>query len=715
MNDLKTPLLSVVLMIHDKEKDCKKSINSICSQSLKDIELIYVSELNEQDTQELLTGFPSDSKPIVIYSRQFASIGDAYNYALKKATGKYVSFLESGDFYPNDNVLEHLCMEAILKGVNIIGGSLALYYYRYIHTELPEELGYCSFKEESLLQYKDYQCDLAFQRFVYKLDFLKENHILFPNINCSFDTIFMVKAFISAEFFYAISDITYCKSGMTINVPYTMIGTMKYRECLYALQKELELSAKEELWTLHMCSWNRFWNTACLEAYQTALARHDYVAIRLFLKLLSSFADRCRASISVQQKKKIKKLKNDSVQCLLDYKELIHSLPVVIDSKNIFVSVIMPSLNVEPYIRLCVESVMRQSLSNIEIICVDAGSTDGTLEILEEYARFDSRIRIINSDKKSYGYQVNIGIANARGEYIAIVETDDYISSNMYSELYHIAHDNNLEALKGDFYAFYDETMSDRIYRNIAEDSCYNRVLSGYQLVKEYPNSLSSPMCIWSGIYKAQFLRDCEIRCQETSGASFQDNGFWFLLLLSIKRLQFINSPYYYLRRNNPNSSVMAKNKMNCMKEEYDFIYKQIKNLPDGEKKDLFINICSYYRFRNYIFTFNRIPEAHRLDFLYSVQKEFLCIERRRELDISMMLPVEQQKLTEIMESPDEYYEKVSEINRKALQKPANNGYKTKSKIKRFSRDLGEQLIFIDEYGYKFILKEIKAKLLNRK
>ena len=73
------------------------------------------------------------------------------------------------------------------------------------------------------------------------------------------------------------------------------------------------------------------------------------------------------------------------------------------------ITVIMPSLNVAPYIEKCIQSVVNQTLQDIEILCIDAGSTDGTLEILEQFKREDSRIRIIHSDKKSYGYQVNNG------------------------------------------------------------------------------------------------------------------------------------------------------------------------------------------------------------------------------------------------------------------------------------------------------------------
>lgn len=82
------------------------------------------------------------------------------------------------------------------------------------------------------------------------------------------------------------------------------------------------------------------------------------------------------------------------------------------------ISIIMPSLNVVNYIEECLLSVCHQTFTNIEILCVDAGSTDGTEQILKKYALEDSRIKFIHSSKKSYGYQVNIGVQEAKGKYI---------------------------------------------------------------------------------------------------------------------------------------------------------------------------------------------------------------------------------------------------------------------------------------------------------
>ena len=96
------------------------------------------------------------------------------------------------------------------------------------------------------------------------------------------------------------------------------------------------------------------------------------------------------------------------------------------------VSIIMPSLNVRPYIEQCMDSVLGQTLKDIEVICVDAGSDDGTRQILDQYAARDKRVKVLDSDRKSYGYQVNLGFDNASGQYLGIVETDDYADEVLF-------------------------------------------------------------------------------------------------------------------------------------------------------------------------------------------------------------------------------------------------------------------------------------------
>ena len=137
---------------------------------------------------------------------------------------------------------------------------------------------------------------------------------------------------------------------------------------------------------------------------------------------------------------------------------------------SVKVSVIIPSLNSINYYDECIKSVINQSLKEIEIICVDANSTDGTLELIKKYQAQDERIKLIISDKKSYGYQMNLGIAAAKGEYVGIVESDDYIDLDMYKELYALAKNKNVDILKSDIYNFYDKEKREFEYSVISYD-----------------------------------------------------------------------------------------------------------------------------------------------------------------------------------------------------------------------------------------------------
>ena len=166
------------------------------------------------------------------------------------------------------------------------------------------------------------------------------------------------------------------------------------------------------------------------------------------------------------------------------------------------ITVIMPSLNVAPYIEKCIQSVVNQTLQDIEILCIDAGSTDGTLEILEQFKREDSRIRIIHSDKKSYGYQVNMGIDMAKGKYIGIVETDDFIASDMYD----IAESHNLDYAKGtydNFISLDENHVSSWGIQPLGNYSQYrDRVIEACNIPQIYAYDAN----IWSGIYNRNFL-----------------------------------------------------------------------------------------------------------------------------------------------------------------------------------------------------------------
>ena len=106
------------------------------------------------------------------------------------------------------------------------------------------------------------------------------------------------------------------------------------------------------------------------------------------------------------------------------------------------ISVLIPVYNVEKYLERCLKSVCNQSFKDIEIICINDGSTDSSLSILEEYAKNDSRIKIIDKSNSGYGISMNIGLDNATGDYVGIIESDDFADLGMFETLYNMAVEN---------------------------------------------------------------------------------------------------------------------------------------------------------------------------------------------------------------------------------------------------------------------------------
>jgi len=316
------------------------------------------------------------------------------------------------------------------------------------------------------------------------------------------------------------------------------------------------------------------------------------------------------------------------------------------------VSVVMPSLNVGQYIEECLKSVINQTLEDIQIICVDSGSTDGTLEILETYAKKDSRIEIINADRKSYGYQVNLGFAAAKGKYIGIVETDDYIPENMYQRLYEVAEENNVEIVKANFCRFFGEG-TERIFHKgyiASKLRYYNRIIDPWEM----PQMLLEAFYTWAGIYNRSFIEKNNIRHNETPGASYQDNGFYFQTMACARRLYLITDEMYRLRRDNPNSSMNNKAKVFCVCNEFDFIYTFLREKEDRYQKFL----AAYWlnRFRGYMSTVNRVAQIYKLDFLKRFSEEFFKALSEGDLDLEYFTKPDLRRLCSIIVDYEGFY-----------------------------------------------------------
>lgn len=329
------------------------------------------------------------------------------------------------------------------------------------------------------------------------------------------------------------------------------------------------------------------------------------------------------------------------------------------------VSVIVPIYNAEQYLEECLESIRCQSLQDIEIICVDDGSTDSSLSIMQQYAQRDSRFRIIHKENSGYGSSMNLGIDAVRGKYIGIVESDDWIPKEMMQTLYECAEMNEVDFVKADFYRFVyqaDGTIR-KIYNHLAWDpQYYNRVLNP----SDETETFKFIMNIWSGIYNTDFIRRNYIRFHETPGASFQDNGFWFQTFALAKRAYFLNRPLYMNRRDNPLSSVNNKEKVFASCLEYDFIREWVDKNLSGRKR--YFYLCTEGRIRNYLFTIDRIGDVYKPDFYRRFREDYLKLRENDEVAETLLPERWTYRIKRILDDPEDACRKELEFKNRYMR-----------------------------------------------
>ena len=320
------------------------------------------------------------------------------------------------------------------------------------------------------------------------------------------------------------------------------------------------------------------------------------------------------------------------------------------------VSIVIPTYNVENYLHECMESVVNQTLRDIEIICINDGSTDGSLEILRKYADRDERVILIDKKNEGYGVGMNTGMDIASGEYIGIVEPDDFVPLTMYEDLYNMAKDNELDFVKADFYRFTRDSRTGElnlVYNRLdPSGENYNQVISPF----EKPYVTKFIMNTWSGIYRRQFIEEHHIRHNTTPGAAFQDNGFFWQTFMYAKRCMFLDRPYYMNRRDNPNSSVKNKEKVYCMNIEYDFIRDIFMQKENEKLWDRFKYYFNYKRYFSYLFTLGRISKEFKRGYVERISREFKRARSQDELDFKVFTPNTRKKISLLIHKPTVYY-----------------------------------------------------------
>ena len=286
------------------------------------------------------------------------------------------------------------------------------------------------------------------------------------------------------------------------------------------------------------------------------------------------------------------------------------------------VSVLVPICNVEKYLAQCLDSLVNQTLQEIEIICINDGSTDNSLSIIKEFAAKDNRIVIIDKPNSGYGDSMNRGLAIAKGEYIGIVESDDFADADMFEQLYRLAQHGNIDIVRSNYYEYWDGKGDAVRFR--ADIRNYGKIID----LTQEKELLLLPAAIWSAIYRKDFLMKNEIRFLPTPGASYQDTSFFIKTLFMAKKLIYTENFYLHYRQDNAASSVKqcALPKAAFVHTELDEAEHYMKRFPEKYKE--METIYNTRRLQSFFWNLYRVAEKREyLQIMQEANREILCNE----------------------------------------------------------------------------------------
>lgn len=222
-------------------------------------------------------------------------------------------------------------------------------------------------------------------------------------------------------------------------------------------------------------------------------------------------------------------------------------------SSGNLISIIIPIYNASPYLRQALSSVLQQPYKNLEILCINDGSTDNSLDIIKEFAGSDNRIKVIDKENQGYGASCNRGIDEATGDWIAILEPDDWIEGDMFGSLIRFAGKLNtpVDIVKS---AYWRIVMPDTSQES-RQPCGYMRLVNPRKQpfgIEKAVHLLDSHPSIWSAIYRRDFLDVKKIRFREYPGAGWADNPFLIETLCQTGRIAYLDQAFYCYREDTP-------------------------------------------------------------------------------------------------------------------------------------------------------------------
>ncbi len=342
------------------------------------------------------------------------------------------------------------------------------------------------------------------------------------------------------------------------------------------------------------------------------------------------------------------------------------------------ISIIIPVNNVEGYLPSCLGTLVNQTFKDLEIICIDDGSTDNSLRVLQEFAGNDSRIKVLSqAERKGTSCARNLGLKNANGEYVAFVDGDDWVEPDMFDKLYESAkkHDTDITICAVHFHNEFTQKSTHNLpYYNLSN---FPEALndSAFSPEETAPFLLDINTASWNKIYKRKFLK--QIKAEFKEGFIYSDLPFFYETYLKAKRVSIVRDFLYFYRANRldsttnkPGVRILDRPAMVCAAYE---CLKKVSFFEKIKQNALFWVIDDLFH------TYTLVESKYQKEFYFRMKKIF------NSLDLEGISPEELKKFyfyeefNAVLNSTYDSYNHFLFLKYKNLKKKEQQSKQTKS------------------------------------
>jgi glycosyltransferase involved in cell wall biosynthesis len=573
---MQKPSISIIIPVYNGSKTIDKCVSSLKAQTLKQCEFIFVDDCSTDDTVEKLTSLTqNDNRFIILRQEKHFDPFQSRKRGIATSTGEYIMFLDADDTF-----IPKACEKAykIITRKNV---DLFLFGSNAVQTEASSK--------KAIKGYRQY---LRFENKIRGLYRTKEEcrELYFKESGFGFSTSLAKKIFKAEILKQAMNELNpmlYLGYGQDL---YQLIATMPYISSIYA----------DNHYVLH----NYFigegatqlgQNNISIEKYKRLVSSaNTYIEIENFLRN-ANLSDLDKSNALTCAKKGLLISAQKHLWCLSDENlaqgfamlreawkcDYLKNLPLnenlqrvnsfVLESIALsqeikeeirmaisnqrgrismvtpLVSIIIPVYNVEKYLRECLDSVINQTMSSIEIICVDDGSTDSSADILKEYSTRDNRITIITKENGGLSSARNAGMEVARGEYLTFLDSDDYLEKDAIQQLYNKATSKQLDVLLFCGKSFCENGFSNNVAGNYSAcPSLLTKTVSG---INFFISSFKCNNHVGTAplkLFRTAFLKENNIRFIE--GILHEDEPFYYETILAAKHVAKTPEQFYMRR-----------------------------------------------------------------------------------------------------------------------------------------------------------------------